>query len=97
MKKLRSVPALILALMLLAGVCPAAQAEVMTLGVYFCGQVPQADGSVATVRLEGSFRILQNGLEIGQIEAGGATILVSGNEPVTLEPLPETISTGKRL
>ena len=32
MKKLKSFPALILVLIMLAGVCPAAQAEVMTLG-----------------------------------------------------------------
>lgn len=91
MKKLKSFPALILALIMMAGVCPAAQAEVMTLGVYFCGQLPRADGNMEIVRLEGSFRVLQNGLEIGRIDAGGETLMVTGNEKVTLEPVPETV------
>lgn len=91
MKKLKSIPAMILALILLAGICPAAQAEVMTLGVYFCGQVTQADGTTQTVRLEGTFRVMQNGLEIGRIAAGGETLLVTGTDAVTVEPLPETI------
>ena len=90
MKKLKSFPALILVLIMLAGVCPAAQAEVMTLGVYFCGQIPLEDGNTEIIRLEGSFRVIQNGLEIGRIE-GNETILVTGNEPVTVEPVPESV------
>ena len=83
--------ALLLVLALLCGMIPAAQADVVTLGIYFCGRKTSEDGTEKIVRLEGTFRVLQNGDEIGTIEAGKETLTLPDTERIRIVPLPETI------
>ncbi|MBP5726469.1 MAG: hypothetical protein J6Y48_05280, partial [Clostridia bacterium] len=83
--------AFLLVLALLCGMIPAAQADVVTLGIYFCGRRTAADGTENIVRLEGTFRVLQNGEEAGTIEAGKETLTLTDTERIRIEPLAETI------
>lgn len=83
--------AFLLVLALLCGMIPAAQAEVVTLGIYFCGRRTAADGTENIVRLEGTFRVLQNGEEAGTIEAGKETLTLTDTERIRIVPLAETI------
>ena len=80
------------ALLLLCALIPAACAEVSTLGVYLTGVRTAEDGSTVTERLEGSFRVLQNGVDIGTVEAGKTTVTLTDTERVRLVPLPHSIS-----
>lgn len=91
-KALRSI-ALVLALFLVCGsILTAAHADVVTLGIYFCGIRPGADGTDVTVKLEGRFRVLVNGEEAGIIEAGKNTLTLDSAERIRIEPLPESIA-----
>lgn len=80
------------ALLLLCALIPAACAEVSTLGVYLTGVRTAEDGSTVTERLEGSFRVLQNGVDIGTVDAGKTTVTLTDTERVRLVPLPYSIS-----
>ena len=84
--------ALALALLLLCGTAPAARADVVTLGVYFCGRVAAEDGSLQTVKLEGRFRVTRNGEEVGIITAGKTTVTLSDTDRIRIEPMPESIA-----
>ena len=86
--------ALFLTLALLCGMITTACADVVTLGIYFCGRRTAADGSEKIIRLEGCFRVTQNGEEVGTIEAGKGTLTLNGTERIRIEPLPETIVPG---
>ena len=79
--------------MMLALMVPAG-AEVMTLGVYFRGLVEKEDGTVEQIPLEGSFLVLQGGLEKGIIRAGETVLSLDGSDPVSVMPMPETIDGG---
>ena len=68
----------------------AAKAEVMTLGVWLRGLITAEDGAAAQVPVEGSFRVLQGGLERGTVQAGVDTVTLTEPGPVVLEPIPET-------
>ena len=70
MKKSLRVLSLVLCILLLSGLT-AAQAELITLGISLTGVISEGDGSVRTVTPEGSFRVYQNGREIGEIAAQG--------------------------
>jgi len=83
--------ALALTLTLIFAMTAAARAEVMTIGVYFRGLVPQEDGSSRQVPLAGSFRVIQGGMDRGVIVAGETVVAVDGSEPVVLTPMAETI------
>ena len=72
MKKAGRFIALFLTIVLLCGTVQTACADVVTLGIYFCGRKTMEDGSQQIVRLEGRFRVTQNGEEIGTINAGYA-------------------------
>ncbi len=85
--------ALILCVMMLAGTVPAS-AEVATIGITLMGSVPLSDGSFRTILLDGSFRIFQNGQELGVIAAGRETLPVNGSERIRIEPVPETFDPG---
>ena len=74
MRKTGRILAALLILALLCGMIPAAGAEVVTVGVYFSGRRIAEDGSESFVKLEGSFRVIQNGLEVGVIRAGKDTL-----------------------
>ena len=85
--------ALILILVLLCGLIPTACADVATLGIYFCGRKPRGRRNTETiVRLEGRFRVTQNGEEIGTINAGKDTLTLNSTERIRIEPLPESIA-----
>ena len=84
--------ALILVLALLCGMIQTACADVVTLGIYFCGRRTTEDGSQQTVRLEGRFRVTQNGEEVGIITAGENTLTLNSTERIRIEPLPESIA-----
>ena len=90
--KLKSVLTALLAaaLLIAAGGAPA-RADVMTLDIAFRGEIPQEDGGVTTLPLTGSFRVYQNGIEIGIIHAGETTLTVTGPDRLFVEPMPETI------
>ena len=92
MRKANRLAALLLALALLCGMFSAADAGVATLGICFSGVRTSGDGSETTVRLEGRFRVLQNGEEIGTIEAWKEALTLSGTERVRIVPLAETIT-----
>jgi hypothetical protein len=76
--------ALLLVLVLMCGMIPAAQADVVTLGIYFCGRKVSADGTENIVRLDGTFRVMQNGEEIGTIEAGKETLTLPDTERIRI-------------
>ena len=84
--------ALLLVLALLCGMIMTAQAEVVTLGIYFCGRRIAEDGSETIVRLEGRFRVTQNGEEAGVIDAGKNTLTLAGTERIRIEPMAESIA-----
>ncbi len=84
--------ALFLILALLCGMITTAGADVVTLGIYFCGRRTAGDGTPTLVRLEGRFRVTQNGETVGIINAGRETITLNSTERIRIEPLPETIS-----
>ena len=52
--------ALVLVLALLCGMTVTACADVVTLGIYFCGRRTAEDGSEVIVKLQGKFRVMQN-------------------------------------
>ena len=79
------IPALLLSLILLCGLfAPAFGGELTTLGVYFCGLKDRGDGTQERVKLEGKFRIIQNGEEIMNIQAGEESALLSSPDTVEL-------------
>ena len=86
--------ALFLVLALLCGMMTTAVADVVTIGIYFCGIKTAEDGSKMTVRLNGRFRVMQNGEDAGIIEAGKTTLTLSGTERIRIEPLPESVEPG---
>ena len=92
MKKANRRIALMLVVLLLCGMATAAHADVVTLGVSFCGKVTAEDGTTQTVELEGKFRVTQNGEEAGIITAGKTTVTLNGTERIRIEPLPESIA-----
>ena len=83
---------LILILTVLCGLIQAAGAEVTSLGIYFCGRKTAADGTRQIVKLEGRFRVTQNGEEVGIIQAGEDVLTLNGTERIRIEPMPESIA-----
>ena len=83
--------ALLLVLALLCGAVTTAVADVVTLGIYFCGRRIAEDGAETIVRLEGRFRVTLNGEEAGTIAAGRETLTLNGTGRIRIEPLPESI------
>ena len=94
MTKVNRCIGLILVLALLCGLITAASADVVTLGIYFCGRRTAEDGSETIVRLEGRFRVTQNGETVGIIDAGKNTLTLNGTERIRIEPMTETIVPG---
>ncbi|MBE5789550.1 MAG: hypothetical protein E7325_07870 [Clostridiales bacterium] len=84
---------LALALLLPAGVLFPAAAETVSLRVTLAG-IRTQDGLQVRVPLTGSFRLWQNGREAGSLQAGGSPALLSGTDPIRLEPMPETFTPG---
>ena len=84
--------ALVLVCALVCGMIPAACAEVVTLGIVFSGRRTTESGAQETVRLDGRFRVMQNGEEIGTINAGKDTLTLNSTERIRIEPLPESIA-----
>ena len=80
--------ALLLVLAMLCGMITTACADVVTLGIYFCGRRTAEDGSEVIVRLEGRFRVMQNGEEAGTIEAGKETLTLNGTERIRIPCSP---------
>ena len=89
MKKALRFLSLVLCVLLLFGLT-AAQAELITLGISLTGVISEGDGSVRTVTPEGSFRVYQNGREIGEIAAGRETLTVNNTDRIRIEPMPQT-------
>ena len=87
---------LMLALALAFSACAPepAKAEVMTLGVWLRGIVTAEDGTESRVPLEGSFQVLQGGLDRGKIDAGKTSVTLTEPGPVLLVPIPETFPAG---
>lgn len=85
---------LLLILVLLCGVLTTVHADVATINIFFCGKKTAEDGTETIIRLDGRFRVVQNGMEAGVIEAGKTTLTLSGTERIRIEPLPETIAPG---
>ena len=75
---------ILLCILLLAGTAETALAEAVTLNIYVSGET---DTAGEYVKLDGRFRIWQNGEEIGEIQAGESITLPEGArihiEPVT--------------
>ena len=83
--------ALILILALFCGMIRTVSAEVVSLGIYFCGRKTAEDGSQQIVKLEGRFRVTQNGEEAGIISAGKDILTLNSTDRIRIEPLPESI------
>lgn len=83
---------MILVLALLCGMVQIAGADVSSLGIYFCGRKTAEDGTQQTVKLDGRFRILQNGEEVGVIRAGKDILTLNGTERIMIEPMPESVA-----
>ena len=94
MTKVKRIIALLLALLLVLGLVPTAGADVVTVGVYFCGKRSTGNGPETTVKLEGRFRVLQNGEDAGVIEAGKTTVTLPDTDRIRLVPLADTIEPG---
>ena len=84
--------ALVLILAMLCGMAVTAEADVATLGIYFCGRRTAEDGSEVIVRLQGRFRVTQNGEEVGTINAGKDTLTLNSTDKVRIVPMAETIN-----
>ncbi len=82
---------LVLCLALLGGLT-AARSEAVTAGILLTGVIPQADGSTRTVSPEGTFRVFQDGQEIGQIAAGRTTLTLNNTSRIRIEPVPDTFA-----
>ena len=54
--------------------------------------VQLADGTETVVRLEGQFRVTQNGETVGIINAGKDTLTLNSTDKVRIVPMAETIS-----
>lgn len=84
MKKATRFLSILLCALLLAGTVHTVLAEAVTLNIYVSGET---DTAGEYVKLEGRFRVWQNGEEIGEIDAGGTITLPEGArihiEPVT--------------
>ena len=93
MSKARRFLILILCAALL-GICTAANADQVTVGILLTGMVPAEDGTYRSVTLEGDFRIYQNGREIGTIAAGRETLTLNSLERVRIEPVPQSFAPG---
>jgi len=92
MMKASRFTAFILAVAMICGMISFAAADVVTLGIYFCGKRTAEDGTETVVRLEGKFVVTRNGEEAGVIQAGKTTLTLPGTERIRIAPMPETIS-----
>ena len=84
--------ALILILTILCGTIQTAGADVVSLGIYFCGKKTAQNGTEQIIKLEGRFRVTQNGEEVGIIQAGQDILTLNGTERIRIEPMPESIA-----
>ena len=82
---------LILVAALLCGLIQTAGADVVSIGIYFCGRRTADDGTQQVVRLEGRFRVTQNGEEAGIIQAGHGILTLGSADRIRIEPIPESI------
>ena len=92
--------ACLIIIMLVCGMVTVSSAEAATLGVYLCGIRTAEDGTTVTVRLDGQFRVLQNGREAGVIDAGRTTVTLPETEQLTATRLKVTdllISSGPNM
>ena len=94
MKKTVRLLSLLLILLLALGGWTAAHADVVSVGVYLTGMLPAEDGTQTAVKLEGRFRIYQDGVEIGTVKAGVETLTLDSTDRIRIEPMPETIRAG---
>ena len=94
MKRTVRLLSLLLILTLALGGWTAARADVVSVGVYLTGMIPAEDGTQTAVKLEGRFRIYQDGVEIGTVKAGGETLTLDSTDRIRIEPMPETIRAG---
>ena len=83
MKKATRFLSILLCALLLAGTVQTVLAEAVTLNIYVSGET-DTDGEY--VKLEGRFRVWQNGEEIGEIDAGGTITLPEGAR-IQIEPI----------
>ena len=83
MKKATRFLSILLCALLLAGTVHTALAEAVTLNIYVSGET---DTAGEYVKLDGKFRVWQNGEEIGEIEAGGSITLPEGAR-IQIEPI----------
>lgn len=77
------------------GMTPSALAEDTTLSVTMAGLTAIPGGAWKSVALEGRFTVMQNGKEIGALEADGSAVLpLSGSGNVTLVPVADSMPQG---
>ncbi len=84
--------ALILCVLLSAGLLTAAHAEMVTVGIVLTGLIPDGNGSFRSVTPEGEFRIFQSGEEVGVIAAGRQTLTLNSRDRIRIEPLPQSFA-----
>lgn len=91
-KRIKWIAALLSAVLVFCAAERPAAAEAATLGVWVTGVRTLEDGSTVTETLEGSFRVLQNGEEIGTVKAGKTTVTLTDTERIRIVPLAQTFS-----
>ena len=91
---------MLLCLMLLVGVCPAALAADTVLEVSFAGLTAQSDGLWETTQLSGRFTVYQGGMQIGEIATDGVSngsVRLNGAGNVTIVPVQESMPEGYQI
>ena len=76
-KKTTRILSALICMLVMACAVNAAQAEAVTLNIALSGEVSTEGGAVTVVRLDGRFRIWQNGAEVGIIGPGESITLLS--------------------
>jgi len=101
MKTVRTkILAMLMCIVMLLGMAPAAMADWTTLEVQFCGLIPQAGGQWQMQPLSGSFSVQQNGAEVGVLSAdaeGSGTVKLNQASNVLLVPDAATMPAGYQI
>ena len=92
----RMLCALMLAVFLLGRACltRTAHAEVVTLSVTLTGVRTDENGMETAQLLSGRFRVFQNGVEAGTVDANGGGLTLSSSDRIHLVPMIETRPVG---
>lgn len=92
-KALQSILFALLTLTVAGALC-VALAEPATVSVLFRGVTDMEDGTSSVTELEGSFRILADGIEVGTVASGEGILALDRTDHIRVEPMAETMPVG---